>query len=101
MDTSCQRLFSFVPENGRLCVFGTHTKKANSDLIVPWEQKLLPGDKTGDPRLLLVLLRALQSQCGWEAQSECLSVKLTNPWITFSWSLQMGGAWQIGKRPQV
>lgn len=26
VDTSCQRLFSLVPENGRHCVFGTHKK---------------------------------------------------------------------------
>lgn len=58
VDTSCQRLFSLVPENGRHCVFGTHTEKANSDSIVPWEQKLLPRDKMGDPRLLLALLHA-------------------------------------------
>lgn len=32
----------------------------NSDLIVPWEQKLLPGDKMGDPRLLLTQLHSLQ-----------------------------------------
>lgn len=83
MDTSCQRLFSLVPENGGHCVFGTRTKKANSDLLVPWEQKLLPGDKKGDPRLLLALPRALQGQCCWEPPSKgltccwCLSVKLS------------------------
>lgn len=84
VDTSCQRLFSLVPENGGHCVFGTHTKKANSDLIVSWEQKLLPGDKMGDPRLLLGLLCALQSRCCWEPRSKCLtccwclSVRLTH-----------------------
>lgn len=61
MDTSCQRLFSLVPENGRYCILGTHTHthKANSDLIVPWEQKLLPGDRMGDPRLRLTLFQSL------------------------------------------
>lgn len=38
-----------------------HTQKANNDLIVPWVQKLLPGDKMRDPRLLLTLFGALQS----------------------------------------
>ena len=42
-----------------LCIWSTH-QKVNSDLLVPWEQKLLPGDKMGDPRLLLILLHSLQ-----------------------------------------
>lgn len=52
----------FSPGEWKVLYIGythTHTHKANSDLIVPWEQKLLPGDRMGDPRLRLTLFQSL------------------------------------------
>lgn len=85
----------------------THTHKVNSDFIVPWEQKLLPGDKMGDPKLRLTLLYSLERQRCWEPWSKCLNCCWNcNPWTSFSWLLQMRGTWQSGawlvwERPRV
>lgn len=99
VDTSCQRLFSLVPENGRHCVLGTHTRKANSNLIVPWKQKAITWGQAGRPQASAhsASLFTKSVLLGTWSKRQNFAGACTgnsNSWSDFSWCLQMRGMWQ-------